>query len=100
MHRRINITLPDEAVRLLDRVASKGDRSRFIAEAIKHYLTRAARAKRRRRVREGALRRAERDRVLVRDWFLLEEDLAVSLGLVTLQGLPPSAATPRAGGRS
>jgi CopG family transcriptional regulator/antitoxin EndoAI len=75
MHRRINITLPDEAVRLLDRVASKGDRSRFIAEAIKHYVTQAGRAKRRRQVREGALRRAERDRVLVRDWFLLAEDV-------------------------
>jgi CopG family transcriptional regulator/antitoxin EndoAI len=74
MHRRINITLPDEMIRLLDRAASTGGRSRFIAEAIKLYVTQAARTKRRRRVREGALRRAERDRVFVRDWFPLEED--------------------------
>jgi metal-responsive CopG/Arc/MetJ family transcriptional regulator len=33
-HRRLNITLPEETVRLIDRVAKKGERSRFIAEAI------------------------------------------------------------------
>jgi CopG family transcriptional regulator / antitoxin EndoAI len=30
MHRRLNITLPEETVRLLDRVAKSGDRSRLI----------------------------------------------------------------------
>src|SRR2546428_14019166 len=28
MHRRLNITLPEETIRLIDRVAAKGDRSR------------------------------------------------------------------------
>ena len=34
LHRRINITLPEETVRLIDRVAQKGDRSFLISEAV------------------------------------------------------------------
>ncbi len=38
MHRRINITLPEETIRSLDRVAKKGDRSRLIDEAVRRYI--------------------------------------------------------------
>ena len=34
MHRRINISLPEHTVSLLDRVAPRGDRSQLIAEAM------------------------------------------------------------------
>jgi CopG family transcriptional regulator/antitoxin EndoAI len=61
MHQRLNITLPEETIRLIDRVASKGDRSRFIAEAVRQYVGAHGRTKLRRRLREGAVRRAERD---------------------------------------
>jgi CopG family transcriptional regulator/antitoxin EndoAI len=74
-YRRINITLPDEALRLVDRIAPRGDRSRFIAEAISHYATATRRAQLRRRLREGAVRRAERDRSLALDWFELEQEV-------------------------
>jgi CopG family transcriptional regulator/antitoxin EndoAI len=67
-YRRINITLPEQALRLVDRVTSKGDRSRFIAEAISHYAGTKRRADLRKRLREGAVRRAERDRALAIDW--------------------------------
>jgi CopG family transcriptional regulator/antitoxin EndoAI len=73
MHRRLNITLPEEMIRLSDRVAAKGDRSRFIAEAVRHYVGARSRTKLRRRLREGAARRAERDLQLVSDWFSLDE---------------------------
>jgi CopG family transcriptional regulator/antitoxin EndoAI len=74
MHRRINISLPDETVRLIDRVAAKGDRSHFIAEAVRHYIAQTGRARLKKRLKDGAVRRAERDRALARDWFLLEEE--------------------------
>jgi len=74
MHRRLNITLPEETVRLIDRVAAKGDRSRFIAEAVTHYVGSSGRAQLRKRLKEGALRRAERDLRLARDWFPLDEE--------------------------
>jgi metal-responsive CopG/Arc/MetJ family transcriptional regulator len=38
MNRRINITLPNETIELLDRIVPKGDRSRFINDALKHYI--------------------------------------------------------------
>jgi CopG family transcriptional regulator / antitoxin EndoAI len=74
MYRRINVTLPEETVKLIDRVSKKGDRSRLINEAVKRYVGRMRRASLRKLLREGALRRAARDRVLAEEWFLLEDD--------------------------
>ncbi|HCF27657.1 MAG TPA: hypothetical protein DEV81_10775 [Cyanobacteria bacterium UBA11049] len=41
MYRRINITLPEETIQLIDPMVSKGDRSHFINEALK-YITQLA----------------------------------------------------------
>src|SRR6266481_1470533 len=38
MYKRINITLPESTVRLMERVAGKGERSRLVDEALKQYL--------------------------------------------------------------
>ena len=38
MSKRINIILPDKTVAVLDRVASRGTRSRFIDRAVRHYV--------------------------------------------------------------
>jgi CopG family transcriptional regulator / antitoxin EndoAI len=74
MHRRINITLPEETVQLIDRVSDKGDRSRLINEAVRRYVTYARRATLRKRLKKGALRRAERDLRLAEESFFLEEE--------------------------
>lgn len=74
MHRRLNITLPEETVRLIDRVAAKGDRSRLIAEAVTHYVRATGRARVRKRLKEGALRRAQRDARLAQEWFSIDEE--------------------------
>ena len=73
MHRRLNITLPEDTVRLIDRVP-RGDRSQFIAKAIRYYVSETGRANLRKRLREGALKRAERDRKLSQEWFFIEEE--------------------------
>jgi CopG family transcriptional regulator/antitoxin EndoAI len=73
MHRRLNITLPDETVRLIDRVAKKGNRSRLISDAVRRYVRELGRAKLRKRVKEGARRRAVRDLELAQDWFAIED---------------------------
>ena len=72
--RRINVILPEETLKLIDRVAVRGGRSRFIAEAVSHYVVATGRAELRKRLKEGALRRAERDRQFARGWFLLDEE--------------------------
>ena len=74
MHRRINISLPEETVRLMDRVSSRGDRSRLINEAVRRYVASRRRANLKKRLKEGALRRTERDLRLSTDWFLLDEE--------------------------
>ena len=74
-YRRINITLPEPALRLVDRVAARGNRSRFIAEAIKHYAAVSRRTELKKRLKEGAIRRAERDRALAVEWFDLEDEI-------------------------
>ena len=74
MHRRINITLPEETLELIDRVAQPGDRSRFIDEAIKRYIQEIGRSNLRKQLQEGAIRRAQRDLSLAEEWFALDEE--------------------------
>ena len=74
MHRRINITLPEETVRLIDRVSAKGDRSSLIDRAVKRYVAQSRRAKLKKQLKEGALRRAKRDSQLAEESFFLEEE--------------------------
>jgi CopG family transcriptional regulator/antitoxin EndoAI len=74
VHRRLNITLPERTVRLLARVARPGDRSRLIAAAVERYVEEVGRGELRRRLKEGAIRRAERDLGLAEAFFHLEEE--------------------------
>src|SRR5436309_1590721 len=74
MHRRINITLPEGTVRLIDRVAEKGDRSRLINEAVKRYVQEVGRTNLKKRLKEGAIREAELDLRLAEEWFSLEKE--------------------------
>ncbi len=59
MSKRVNIVLPDETLRVLDRVAGKGDRSRFISEAVLHYVRSRGAANLRERLKHGALANAK-----------------------------------------
>jgi len=72
--KRINITLPERTIELLDRVAPKGDRSRLIDRAVRRYIESLGRRRLNRQLAEGARRRAERDLALATNWFALEEE--------------------------
>lgn len=73
MQRRINVSLSEEAVRLLDRMAPKGDRSRFLDDLVKR--TARDREAIRARLKEGYLRRAERDRDEAAEWDPVADDI-------------------------
>jgi CopG family transcriptional regulator / antitoxin EndoAI len=81
-HHRISIKLPTETLQEIDKFAPNGDspeetlreRSEFIHDAIQAYITQIQTEKLRQQLKEGALRRAERDRHLSDDWFSLEEE--------------------------
>ncbi len=74
MHRRINITLPEETVRLIEQVSKKGDRSRFIDTAVKHYVGEVSRSNLRKRLKERYIHSSDRDLRVAEEWFPLEEE--------------------------
>lgn len=74
MAKRINIMLPESTIRVLDRVAPKGNRSRLIDEAVQHYVRSRSRQQLRERLKEEALVNAERDLQMTAEWFPLEEE--------------------------
>ncbi len=73
MQRRINVSLSEEAVRLLDRMAAKGDRSRFLDELVKR--TARGRAELRAQLKERAIRRARFDRQIAAEWDPLSDEV-------------------------
>ncbi len=62
MNRRLNITLPEKTVRMLDRAVPRGQRSKLIDEAVKRFVKEQGRANLRRQLALGAIARSERDR--------------------------------------
>jgi CopG family transcriptional regulator / antitoxin EndoAI len=74
-HKRINITLPDKTLHLMDRVIKPGNRSSFINQAVNHYIKERSKANLREQLKEGALARAERDLAIAEEWFPLEEEV-------------------------
>ncbi len=75
MHRRVNITLPEETLALIDRAASKGDRSRFIAEAVRYFVKTHGTAKLRHLLKEGYQKRAAESRAIAEEWFEIENEV-------------------------
>jgi len=74
MSKRINIILPDKTVAVLDRVTTKGSRSRFIDRAVRQLVEMEGRANLRSRLKEEAISNADRDLAMAAEWFPLEEE--------------------------
>lgn len=74
MSRRLNISLPEETVRLLDRVAAKGERSHVIAEAVTMYVTKIGKARLRKLMKERARERADLDLRIAEEWFQVDHE--------------------------
>jgi CopG family transcriptional regulator/antitoxin EndoAI len=73
MNKRLNITLPEQTVRLMDRVAGKGRRSNLIDRAVRRYVEQETRANLRKQLVESYEANAEMDLQLAEDWFPPEE---------------------------
>ena len=74
MSKRINIMLPESTLAVLDRVASKGNRSRFISKAVLNYVKTQSKENLRERLKQEALANADRDLKMSLEWFPLEEE--------------------------
>ena len=75
LHKRINITLPESTVALLETVADKGARSTFIDVAIKSYIKQIKQENLREKLKAGAIARSQRDLSVSEEWFDVEEEL-------------------------
>ena len=73
MNKRLNISLPEQTVRLLDRVTTKGKRSQLIDEAVKHFVRDRGERNLEKQLKIGAKARASRDLELSEEWFALPD---------------------------
>jgi hypothetical protein len=72
---RINITLPEDTLRTLDRLAKPGDRSRLIDKAVRHYAsTRSAEALRE-QLKQASIRDRESDLEVTGEWSAADDEL-------------------------
>ena len=76
MSKRINIVLPDKTAAVLDRVTTRGNRSRFIDRAVLRLVETEGKANLRARLKEEAIANADRDLAIATEWFPLEEEAA------------------------
>ena len=74
MSKRINIMLPDKTLAVLDRVASRGNRSRLISDAILRYVEFQGKQRLRDQLKAGYLANADEDLRIAAEWFPLEEE--------------------------
>jgi CopG family transcriptional regulator / antitoxin EndoAI len=74
MGKRINIMLPEGTLAVLDRVAAKGDRSRFVSEAVLHYVESQGKRNLREQLKRGYLSNAQENLTIAAAWFPLEEE--------------------------
>jgi metal-responsive CopG/Arc/MetJ family transcriptional regulator len=73
MTKRINVVLPVETIKVLDRVAPKGNRNRLISEAVLHYVASRAKSNLAERLKAGSIANASRDLEIARERFRLDE---------------------------
>jgi len=73
MSKRINIMLPEKTLAVLDRVAPKGNRSRFVSDAVLHYVETHGKQSLRQQLKAGYLANADESLKIAAEWFPLEE---------------------------
>jgi len=74
MYRKINISLPEQTLHLIEQITDKRNRSRFIDEAVKYYMEQVSNIRLREQLKEGAVKRAERDLKLSQELNDMEDD--------------------------
>jgi CopG family transcriptional regulator / antitoxin EndoAI len=73
MSKRINIMLPEKTLAVLDRVTSKGNRSRFVSAAVLHYVETKGQQSLHEQLKAGYLANADENLKIAAEWFPLEE---------------------------
>ena len=74
MSKRVNIMLPEKTLAVLDRVTSKGDRSRFTSQAVLYYVQDRGKQSLREHLKAGYQATADDSLKIAMEWFPLEEE--------------------------
>jgi metal-responsive CopG/Arc/MetJ family transcriptional regulator len=74
MAKRIQVVLQDTTVSVLDRITTKGTRSRFIDHAVRHFVQSRGKKILRERLEAGYRANAGRDLSIAAEWFPLEQE--------------------------
>ena len=74
MIKRLNITLPERTVQLMDRAAGKGRRSALIDRAVRRYIEEETRGNIRKQLAESYRTHAKFDLELAKEWFPVEQE--------------------------
>lgn len=74
MSKRINVILPDETLAVLDRVTTRGSRSRFVSRAVIHYVKSCGKQNLRERLKAAYQANAQENLKVALEWFPLEEE--------------------------
>ena len=75
IRKRVNVTLPQETLQMIERVVKYGNRSNLIDEAIRFYIDEIGKTNLKLQLKEGAQKRKHRDIEITKEWFLPEEEV-------------------------
>jgi CopG family transcriptional regulator/antitoxin EndoAI len=92
MSRRLNIVLPEATVQTIDRMVKPGERSRFINQAVQHYVANRSAEALRARLESTAVRDRDIDREVAADWFRVDQIQWQQLDKPKRKPATPSAA--------
>ena len=74
MSKRINVMLPDRTLAVLNRVAPRGGRSRFVSEAVLHFVATNGRRNLAEQLKAGYQANADESLRIAAEWFPIEEE--------------------------
>src|SRR5688572_6952999 len=74
MSKRINIVLPESTIQTIDRMAKPGQRSRFINQAVQHFVANRSAEALRAQLERAAVRDRDLDREIASDWFAVDQE--------------------------
>ena len=75
MSKRLNIVLPEATVQTIDRMARPGQRSRFIDQAVRHFVAHRSTEALRAQLERAAVRDQDLDREVASDWRAVDQEL-------------------------
>jgi CopG family transcriptional regulator / antitoxin EndoAI len=73
MSKRINIVLPETTIQTIDRMVKAGQRSRFINQAVQHFVSHRSTEALRSQLEHATVRDQDLDREIAGDWLAVDQ---------------------------